>query len=98
MASIVVTGRGVVSSLGNGADLFFDSLLKLRSGVSDEGIAPCAEFDPESSMTPKEVRRNDRFTQLAVAATDEAAAEAGLMGEVDPARVGVIIGTGVGGL
>ena len=40
----------------------------------------------------------DRFAQLAVAAADQAADEAGLLGEVDPARVGVIVGTGVGGL
>ena len=49
-------------------------------------------------MTPKEARRMDRFAQLAVAAADQAADEAGLLGEVDPARVGVIVGTGVGGL
>jgi 3-oxoacyl-[acyl-carrier-protein] synthase II len=98
MESIVVTGRGVISSIGTGADAFFDALLNLRGGVSDEGVAPCSEFDPETVMTPKEARRMDRFAQLAVGAADEAAAEAGLMGEVDPARVGVVVGTGVGGL
>ena len=49
-------------------------------------------------MTPKEARRADRFTQLAVAAADQAAEEAGLPDGADPARMGVIIGTGVGGL
>ncbi|MCW3001973.1 MAG: beta-ketoacyl-[acyl-carrier-protein] synthase family protein [Conexibacter sp.] len=98
MGNIVVTGRGIVSSVATGADNFFDALLKMQGGISDEGVAPCAEFDPETVMSPKEARRNDRFTQLAVGAADEAAAEAGLMGDVDPSRVGVIVGTGVGGL
>jgi 3-oxoacyl-[acyl-carrier-protein] synthase II len=98
MPSIVVTGRGIVSSVGSGADSFFDALLNLRGGVTDEGVAPCSDFDPESVMTPKEARRNDRFTQLAVAAAGQATAEAGLMDGVEPGRVGVIVGTGVGGL
>jgi 3-oxoacyl-[acyl-carrier-protein] synthase II len=95
---IVVTGRGIVSSVANGADNFFDALLGMRGGITDDGVAPCADFEPETVMTAKEARRNDRFTQLAVGAADEAAAEAGLMGEVEPSRVGVIVGTGVGGL
>jgi 3-oxoacyl-[acyl-carrier-protein] synthase II len=98
MADIVVTGRGIVSSVASGADNFFDALLGMRGGITEEGVAPCADFDPETVMTAKEARRNDRFTQLAVGAADEAAAEAGLMGDVEPSRVGVIVGTGVGGL
>jgi 3-oxoacyl-[acyl-carrier-protein] synthase II len=98
MDGIVVTGRGVVSPVATGVEAFFDALLGMEGGITDEGVAPCAEFDPEAVMTPKEARRMDRFAQLAVAAADQAADEAGLLGEVDPARVGVIVGTGVGGL
>jgi 3-oxoacyl-[acyl-carrier-protein] synthase II len=98
MDGIVITGRGVVSPVATGVEAFFDALLGMEGGISDEGVAPCAEFDPEVVMTPKEARRMDRFAQLAVAAADQAADEAGLLGEVDPARVGVIVGTGVGGL
>jgi 3-oxoacyl-[acyl-carrier-protein] synthase II len=98
MPNVVITGRGIVSPVGQGADAFFDNLLNLKGGVSDEGVAPCADFDPEVALTPKEARRTDRFTQLAVAAADEAAAEAGLIDGVEPRRVGVIVGTGVGGL
>jgi 3-oxoacyl-[acyl-carrier-protein] synthase II len=98
MDDIVITGRGVVSSVGIGADDFFDSLLGMRGGITEDGIAPCADFDAETVMTPKEARRTDRFTQLAVGAADQAAAEAGLLGGIDPRRVGVIVGTGVGGL
>ena len=60
-----------------------------KAGSPTRVSPPCAEFDPEVVMTPKEARRMDRFTQLAVAAADQAADEAGLLGEVDPARVGV---------
>jgi 3-oxoacyl-[acyl-carrier-protein] synthase II len=98
MDGIVITGRGIVSPVATGVEAFFDALLGMEGGITDEGVAPCAEFDPEEVMTPKEARRMDRFAQLAVAAADQAADEAGLLGEVDPARVGVIVGTGVGGL
>jgi 3-oxoacyl-[acyl-carrier-protein] synthase II len=98
MDGIVITGRGVVSPVATGVEAFFDALLGMEGAITDEGVAPCAEFDPEVVMTPKEARRMDRFAQLAVAAADQAADEAGLLGEVDPARVGVIVGTGVGGL
>jgi 3-oxoacyl-[acyl-carrier-protein] synthase II len=98
MDGIVITGRGVVSPVATGVEAFFDALLGMEGGITDEGVAPCGEFDPEEVMTPKEARRMDRFAQLAVAAADQAADEAGLLGEVDPARVGVIVGTGVGGL
>jgi len=96
VTDVVVTGRGVVTSLGEGAAPFFDALVGRQSGIVD-GISPCAEFDPERYMTPKEARRADRFSQLAVGAAvqawDEAAAEG-----VEPERVAVVIGTGVGGL
>ncbi|HEX5900803.1 MAG TPA: beta-ketoacyl-[acyl-carrier-protein] synthase family protein [Solirubrobacteraceae bacterium] len=110
MTSVVVTGRGVVSSIGEGPDVFFEALLAKRSGIAD-GIGACVDFDPEVAMSAKEARRADRYTQLAVAAAMQAAEEAGLraptgespQGErplvgVDPERLGVLVGTGVGGL
>jgi 3-oxoacyl-[acyl-carrier-protein] synthase II len=98
MESVVVTGRGVVSPVGEGADAFFDALLAGRGGVTEEGVAPCADFDPEVAMTPKEARRADRFTQLAVAAAQSATEQANLPDGVEPSRIGVVVGTGVGGL
>jgi 3-oxoacyl-[acyl-carrier-protein] synthase II len=95
--SVVVTGRGAVTSIGEGADAFFEALLAKTSGVAD-GIAACADFEPDGAMTAKEARRSDRFTQLAVAAAAQATVEAGVPDGVDPARLGVIVGTGVGGL
>jgi 3-oxoacyl-[acyl-carrier-protein] synthase II len=96
-SEIAITGRGVVSSIGEGADAFVDALLERRSGVVD-GVAPCAEFDPESAMSPKVARRSDRYTQLAFAAASQAAEEADLPGDVDLERLAILVGTGVGGL
>jgi 3-oxoacyl-[acyl-carrier-protein] synthase II len=97
VTSVVVTGRGVVSSIGEGPDAFFEALLAKRSGIAD-GIGACVDFDPEVAMSGKEARRADRYTQLAVAAAAQAAEEAGLPDGVDPERLGVLVGTGVGGL
>jgi 3-oxoacyl-[acyl-carrier-protein] synthase II len=97
MRDVVVTGRGVISSIGEGADAFIDALMERRSGLSD-GLGRAEAFDPESAMTPKEARRMDRFSQFALAAADQAMAEAGLPDGIDPERLGVVMGTGVGGL
>jgi 3-oxoacyl-[acyl-carrier-protein] synthase II len=94
---IAITGRGVVSSVGEGADAFVDALLERRSGIVD-GMAPCTEFDPEAAMSAKVARRSDRYTQLAFAAAVQAAEEAGLPGDVDLERLAILVGTGVGGL
>jgi 3-oxoacyl-[acyl-carrier-protein] synthase II len=96
VTGVVVTGRGVVSSIGEGADAFFEALLAKRSGIED-GAGACTDFDPETAMTGKEARRADRFTQLAVNAAEQAVAEAAFDG-IEPERLGVIVGTGVGGL
>src|SRR5256714_12713683 len=96
-SDVVITGRGVVTSLGEGADAFFAALLERRSGIVD-GLGPCADFDVERYLSPREARRIDRFAHLALAAADQAWAEAALNGDVDDARIGVIVGTGVGGL
>jgi len=94
--SVAVTGRGVVTSLGEGADAFFDSLAAGESGIVD-GISRALGFDPERYLDPRVARRVDRYAQLAIAAADQAAGEANLAG-CDPDRVAIVIGTGVGGL
>ncbi|MBX5442165.1 MAG: beta-ketoacyl-[acyl-carrier-protein] synthase family protein [Solirubrobacteraceae bacterium] len=96
MTEVVITGRGVVTSLGESPDDFFDALLGRRSGIAD-GVGACTEFDAESVMTPKEARRSDRFSHFAIAAAQQAWDEAAPEG-FDPERAAVIIGTGVGGL
>lgn len=97
MTDVVVTGRGVVTSLGETPDALFDALLRGASGIAD-AVGACVGFDPEPAMTAKEARRADRFTQFAVSAGMAAAAEAGLPQGSDPVRTGVVIGTGIGGL
>jgi 3-oxoacyl-[acyl-carrier-protein] synthase II len=95
---IVVTGRGVVTSIGESADAFFDALIERRSGIED-GVGACTAFDPEVALSPKEVRRTDRVTHFALAAADQAIAEARLQDSgADPERIGVLVGTGIGGL
>jgi 3-oxoacyl-[acyl-carrier-protein] synthase II len=97
MKSVVVTGRGVVTSIAESPDALFDALLSGASGIAD-GIGACVDFDPEPAMSAREARRADRFTQFAASAAMAAAEEAGLPEGADPARTGVVIGTGIGGL
>ena len=94
--SVAVTGRGVVTSLGEGADAFFEALAGGASGIVD-GLSVASAFDPERYMDPRVARRTDRYAQFGVAAADQAATEASI-GDCDPDRVAVILGTGVGGL
>jgi 3-oxoacyl-[acyl-carrier-protein] synthase II len=97
---VVVTGVGAVTALGIGARTLHDRWCAGAVGIED-GVGAASGFDPRDHLSAKETRRADRFTQLAVAAADEALAQAGWddgPAGLDPARVGCIIGTGIGGL
>lgn len=91
---VAVVGLGVVSAVGIGKDEFWRGLLAKET---IPGVKRATSFDPLSWLSPKEMRRHDRFNQLGVAAADLALADAGEM-EVDPEKAGVWMGTGVGGL
>lgn len=107
---VVVTGVGVLTPIGNSVSEFWSHLLAGRSGIRridrfdvsefPTQIAGMVEnFDPEAFMDRKEARRMDRFAQFAVAAVKMALEDAGLsMADTDPERVGVYIGSGIGGL
>jgi 3-oxoacyl-[acyl-carrier-protein] synthase II len=96
---IVVTGLGAVTPLGVGARTLHERWTAGTSGIED-GEGACTEFEPSEHLSIKEVRRADRFTQMALVASDEALNEAGWDGEppYEAARVGIIIGTGIGGI
>lgn len=107
---VVVTGLGIISSLGNNIDDYWASLVAGKSGIGkvtrfDASSYPTQvgsevlDFNAADFMDPKEARRNDRYTQFAVAATRLALADASLdTGSVDPSRLGVLIGSGIGGM
>jgi 3-oxoacyl-[acyl-carrier-protein] synthase II len=107
---VVVTGIGCLTALGPDTATFWDSLLKGRSGISrvtrfdptdfpSKVGAEIREFDPGKFMDPKEAKRNDRYTQYAVAASRMAVEDAKLdVNKIDSERFGVIIGSGIGGM
>jgi 3-oxoacyl-[acyl-carrier-protein] synthase II len=99
LRDVVITGVGAVTPLGVGARGLHERWTAGVSAIRD-GEAPCADFDVTDFMTPKQARRADRATQLAVAAGDEALADAGWADELpyDPELIGCVLGTGIGGI
>ncbi|MBB6636637.1 beta-ketoacyl-ACP synthase II [Cohnella thailandensis] len=109
---VVVTGMGVISSLGNDLNTFWNNLLEGKSGVSlveafdtsdypTKIAAEIKNFNPEEfGIDKKEARRMDRFVQFGLAASLKAMEDSGIkIGEnVDAERVGVSVGSGIGGL
>ena len=110
MKQVVITGMGALTSVGNGIEDFWSGLKSGKSGITavsrfdDEGIASKVaseinDFNPEDFMDPKEARRNDRYAQLALAATHYALVDSGLSrDELVADRTGVIVGSGIGGM
>jgi 3-oxoacyl-[acyl-carrier-protein] synthase II len=105
-----VTGVGVLSPVGNDTASYWDALTNGRSGIDlirsfdtsahDVKIAgEVKDFDPTVVLDRKEVRRNDPFVHYAVYVAQQAFQASGLdMGQIDPERVGVIYGAGIGGI
>lgn len=107
---VVITGIGAVTPIGLDAQSFWDSIKAGRHGIkmidefdtSDVPVKVAAmvkDFDPLTVMDKKEMRRTDRYCQFAVAAAKEAMEDCGSdLKDLDPYRVGVIVGSGIGGL
>ena len=109
MRRVVVTGMGAVTPIGNTVAQFEDGLYCGRNGIEPITHFDTTDFtcriagevkglDPSTVVDPKEIKKMDQFTVLAMVAADEALAQSGLLKNADLNRVGVIIGTGTGGM
>jgi 3-oxoacyl-[acyl-carrier-protein] synthase II len=109
-ARIVITGMGAISPVGLDVVSTMESLYAGRSGVgrierfdaaamATRIAAEVRDFDPARYMDRKDAKRADRFSQFAIAASREAVEQAGLQkGDIDPTRIGTLIGSGIGGI
>ncbi|MCH5344878.1 MAG: beta-ketoacyl-ACP synthase II [Acetatifactor sp.] len=107
---VVVTGMGAITPIGNSVEEFWKSIMEGKAGIApitkfdttDYKVHIAAEvkdFDPKEHMDFKAAKRMEPFAQYAVAAAKEALEQSGLnLEKEDPYRVGVIIGSGIGGL
>ncbi|MBT5782561.1 MAG: beta-ketoacyl-ACP synthase II, partial [Candidatus Marinimicrobia bacterium] len=107
---IVITGLGVLAPNGNNVNEYWSSLVKGKSGISpityfdssNHRVKIAGElrgFNPENILDPKELRKLDPFSTYALVATNEAVLMSGLDSEkLNLDRIGVTIGTGVGGI
>jgi 3-oxoacyl-[acyl-carrier-protein] synthase II len=95
----VITGLGAVTPLGVGAETLYSRWAAGECGIL-EGAGACTDFEPSELLTVKEIRRLDRFSQLALVAAGEAIEDAGWDGDLpyDPMRLGCIVATGIGGI
>ena len=106
---VVVTGIGAVSPLGLDAEATWQGMVNGRSGIAAITLFDATDFtariagevkgfDPALCMEAREVRHTDRFVHFALGAAKEATADCGLdFAQIDGSRVGVIIGSGIGG-
>ena len=107
---VVVTGLGIVTSIGHDVPSFWSALVAGKIGVDRVTLfdpsnfacqigAEVRDWDVNQLMDPKEARRNDRYTHFGFVAARQAVADSGIdMAKEDGDRVGVIIGSGIGGM
>ena len=106
---VVITGLGMISPVGNSVSHSWNNILKGKSGVNNitkfntEGFetkfAATVDFIPEDYLDKKEIRRVDEFIQFGLIASDECIIDSGLNLDIeDLNRIGVSIGSGIGGL
>ena len=112
MKRVVVTGLGLITSIGTGYDESWNSLLQGKSGIKiidhfDTEDLSCkiaghliSSYDPSNHLETKEIKRNDRFIQYGLAAAKLAVEDSGIqnMNEEEKIEIGVSVGSGIGGL
>lgn len=107
---VVVTGMGTVNPLGHSVSEYWQALLSGKSGIAPITLIDTTHFkvkfggevknfDPSGVIDGRSARRLDRFGQFALVAADQAVRDSGLdFAKLDPFRVGVILGSGIGGI
>ncbi len=109
MRRVVVTGLGCVTPVGNDVTSYWNSLIGGKHGIDfitkfdagDMKVKIAAEvkaFQPEQYLEKSEIRKTDLYTQYAIAAASQAVEESGIADAVDKERLGVYIGSGIGGI
>lgn len=109
MRRVVVTGMGIVSPIGTTVDSFWASLLEGRHGIAPitrfdttdykaKLAAEVKDFDIRQYMEKADMLRSDRYAQLGLCAAVQAVEQSGVIGNVEPERIGVYFGTGIGGI
>ncbi len=109
MRRVAVTGLGAVTPVGNNVETAWSSIKSGKSGIdfiskfdtSDLKVKIAAEvkdFDPTEYIEKRDLRKTDEFTIYAVAAAQQAVDDSGIIGTVEPERLGVYIGSGIGGM
>lgn len=106
---VVVTGLGAITPLGNNVSDTWEGLKNGRNGIAPITLfdtekfkaklgAEVKNFEPKEYLEVNEILRTDRYAQFAVAAAQQAVEESGVEGTVEPERIAVIFGTGIGGI
>jgi 3-oxoacyl-[acyl-carrier-protein] synthase II len=109
MNRVVVTGLGAITPIGNDVPSFWSGLLEGKNGIGRitrfdttdykaKLAAEVKDFDPTLYMDKSETRKNDLFSQYAMAAACQAVSDSGIAEAVKPDRFGVYFGSGIGGL
>lgn len=106
---VVITGMGAVTPLGNDVASFWDGLVSGKNGIdfitkfdtTDYKVKIAGEvkdFHPENYMEKTQIRKMDLFCQYAMVAAAQAMEDSGISGKVEPERLGVYVGSGIGGM
>jgi len=109
MNRVVVTGLGCISPVGNDVNTFWQAITAGKHGFGEvtkydaSGLkvriaAEIKGFDPEVYIEKSEIRRTDLFAQYALAAASQAVSDSNIIGSIEPGRLGVYIGSGIGGI